>query len=112
MWGQALAANLTACFVWYLGRRRVRWFWWDFCVPAAAVLFGLLLSHFPLMPKSLGNAFLEPLIISAVAGFTPLIRIFWPGKTEFGRLVSSAISGICPILFAVLLSLFFPGLPE
>jgi hypothetical protein len=94
--------------LWYFGRKRARFMWWELnvlVVPFAMWLVGFLLSS---KDKSLGNV-VEVFILTGAVTIAALIRIVIGAKLNRNFVSASLMLLICVV--AVLLGIMFPEVP-
>lgn len=99
-WAAILLANamlvslpfyLIAGPCWYWGRKKVRFFSWEYATCIYAILFWWFLMLFDQSGKGYGNFFDEPLPVGVLAGVSQLIRTVFPGHTKSQRKISAYV---------------------
>ncbi len=105
-WSLHLALTVGAWAAWYFGRRRVRWYRWEYTI--VIVPYWLLVYLLVIVDmKGNVNLILEPLILAPLISLLPVIRIL------LYRRQSIRIALVCyyaGLIFALALWLFFPAI--
>src|SRR5258708_2930319 len=89
-----LAAVPLSLALWYLGRKRTRFMWWELSVLVLPFAIWLGFSALSSNDKELGNFMLEPLILGGVVPIAAFIRII------VGRAVNRSLMG-CTLVFVI-----------
>jgi hypothetical protein len=103
-----LSAVLLSLPLWFLGRKRAQFRWWE--LSALVVPFIIWLACFELLSrnKSLGNI-VEASILGGAIPLGVLIRVMIGGRLNRSVVATGLMGLVC--VFAVLLAVMFPEVP-
>ena len=98
---------------WIIGRKKVRWYIWDFGVPVYAIsLWFFLVMNKVGTTATLSNFVVEVFLIFIASFASPWLRFVFPGKSTKKSLQSSFIFLLLPIIATIFVRLLMPSLPE
>lgn len=106
-----ISSIIIAAPIWFFGRHRVHWFYWEFFDLSIPFLIWVILVLTNLKSKSLSNAGVEALILGILAGVIQIFPLIMP--EIFGSRFKSAFTTLLiSIIVTLLIYFFMPTLPE
>ncbi len=102
---------IIACPIWFFGRQRVHWFWWEFFNLLIPFLTWIILALTNLRNKSLSNAGIEALMLGVLIGIIQIFPVIVP-EIYGSRLKSAFVTLLLSIIIVLLVYFFMPSLPE